>query len=142
MTRLRWNPRRGLPAAALVGIAAVVLGACAGQDADRDDVINAVEEAQGPDDEMPADYPDCVADGFFETFDQDEINDLANAQTVEDFPEENDVGTDAVQIMETCWETDGQSFEAGGESAESTESTESTDTTTAGESTTTTAATE
>jgi hypothetical protein len=147
MTRSRWNPRRGLSAAALVGIAAVALGACASQDADRDDVINAVEEADGS-----RDVAECIAEGFFDEqagFSQDEINDLANADTPDDFPE--GIADQATQIMDTCYQSDGETFEAEGESAEGSESTESTETSDttasteagdAAESTTTTAAAE
>lgn len=129
MTRPRWNLRRGLRAAALVGTAVVMLGACASQDSDRDDVINAVEEAGGT-----ADVAECVADGFFEDFTQGQINDLAGADQPDDFPSE--IAEEADQIMTRCQETDGETFEAEGETTDSTEATEtseSSDTTAAAE---------
>jgi len=135
MTRPRWNLRRGLRAAALVGTAVVVLGACAGSDSDRDDVINAVEEAGGT-----ADVAECVSDGFFDSFSQDQINDLAGADQPEDFPSE--IAEEADQIMTQCQETDGASFEAEGESTEGEETTDSTESTESSESTDTTAAAE
>jgi hypothetical protein len=143
MSRSPRKSRRTVRAAAAAGLAALVLGACANQDADRDDVVNAVEEAGGS-----TEVANCVGNAFEDTFSQEQLNDLANADTPDDFPDdavdENDndsptLAEAANGIMDSCWASDGEDDGLGGDSSEgettdsseSTESTESTTSTTA-----------
>jgi hypothetical protein len=77
---------------------------------------------------------DCVGDGFEGAdFTQDQLNDIASAETPEDYP--GDTGEQIEQILRDCASgtTTTESTESDStDSTESTESTESTTTTTAG----------
>lgn len=120
--------------AALAALTALSFAACTNTDADRGDVEDAMTDAG-----LSTRQAECVADRFDETFNQEQLNDLAAADEPEDFPEGTSEEVD--QILRRCTEGDGE----GGGSTDTTEGgageggTESTETT-EGESTSTTAA--
>jgi hypothetical protein len=116
------RPRR---LAVLAAIVALGFSACSGSDASVSDLVEAMEDA-----DLTAAQADCVGDGFESAdFTQDELNEIAEAETPEDYP--GDTGEQIDQILQECQSGEGTSTTEGGEDTGSTESTEST-TTTAG----------
>jgi hypothetical protein len=85
--------------AALAVLAALLLSACASNDAKASDVVSAVEEATN-DDELSTDQAECIGDGFEQEFTQDQLNDLASADDPADFP--GDTGPTVDSIIEDC----------------------------------------
>jgi hypothetical protein len=75
---------RRLRFAALAAVAALALSACANNDAKESDVVTAMEDAG-----LEPDQAECIGQGFQEAFgdDQDLFNELAGAESPEEFPE-------------------------------------------------------
>jgi hypothetical protein len=84
---------RGL--AALAALAALSLSACTNNDADADDVVDAMTDAG-----LDQDQADCMGRGFEDAFDQDQMNDLAAADNPDDFPSGTKPTVDS--IIEDC----------------------------------------
>lgn len=112
---------------AVMALAAVPLTACANQDADRADVVDALEEA-----DASRDQADCVADGLTDqdsenVLSQDELNDLADANDLDDLDEDDaDIADKVRAVMDQCFNGEGSSDEG------TTETTEESTTTTEG----------
>jgi hypothetical protein len=87
------RPRR---LAVLAAIVAIALPACSSQDAEVNDVVEAMEDAG-----LSQSEADCVGDGFEAAdFTQDDLNEIAEAETPEDYP--GDTGDQIREILETC----------------------------------------
>jgi hypothetical protein len=114
--------------ATVTALAALVLGACASNDADRGDVVDALTEAGVPDSQA-----ECAGDRFEEQFNQDQLNDIAEADEPDNIPE--GLWTEVEAILSECIGGEEPADEGTDttESTESGESTETTDTTASGE---------
>jgi hypothetical protein len=117
--------------ATVTALAALVLGACASNDADRGDVVDALTEAGVPDSQA-----ECAGDRFEEQFTQDELNDIADIESTEDIPnDQEELWAEVDTILSECIGGE-EPADEGTETTESTESgdsTETTDTTASGE---------
>jgi hypothetical protein len=84
----------------VIALAALPLAACAEQDASHDDVVEALTDADAPDQQAA-----CVADGLDE-LSQDQLNDVAGASDLE---EDLDQGLyDTVRgVMDQCFNAAG-----------------------------------
>ena len=113
--------------AALVAVTALAVSACSSNDADREDVEEAMRDVGLPDDQAS-----CIAERLDEELDQDQLNDLAGAADPDEFTEE---GADAVTAaVDECVDGSTESSdttEATGEGGEPSESTDDTSDTTA-----------
>jgi hypothetical protein len=70
--------------AVLAAVTALALSACTNQDADLDDVTEALEDT----DALSSDQIRCVRGGFEDAnFSQDELNDIGDAETLDDLPD-------------------------------------------------------
>ena len=123
--------------AALVAVTALAVSACSSNDADREDVEEAMRDVGLPDDQAS-----CIAERLDEELDQDQLNDLAGAADPDEFTEE---GADAVTAaVDECVDGSTESSdtaEATGEGGEPSESTDDTSDTTAEDEAETTATT-
>lgn len=86
-------PRPTIVAATIAAV--LVLGACGNTDASEDDVHDILTEA-GADEEQA----DCAARDIADELSQDELNDLAAADTPEDIP--NDIEDKVTPILDRC----------------------------------------
>jgi hypothetical protein len=68
--------------AAIVALGALALSACSSNDADGGDVVEALTDA-----EIPQDQADCVGQGFEAEFSQGQLNDLASASNPDEYPD-------------------------------------------------------
>lgn len=109
---------------AVLALAAVALAACTSQDADRDDVANAMEEAGASEEQA-----DCVADGLEDELSQDQLNEVADASDLED-DLEDDLRETVEGVLNDCLAS-GEGEGGDGDSTDDT-SEESTTTTTEG----------
>jgi hypothetical protein len=113
------RPRR---LAILAAIVALALPACSSQDAKVSDLVDAMEDA-----DLTAAQARCIGEGFDDAnFSQDQLNDIAAAETPDDYP--GNTGDQIRQILDTC-KNDSESSSSSSSSSESTESSESTTTT-------------
>ncbi len=106
----------------LAAIAALALSACSSKDAKISDVVDAVDEAG-----LTAEQARCVGQGFQDAnFSQEALNDIADAETPDDFP--GNTGDRIDRILEEC--TSGSSTtsttEGSGEPSDGSSSTTST----------------
>jgi hypothetical protein len=115
--------------AALVAVTALAVSACSSNDADREDVEEAMRDVGLPDDQAS-----CIAERLDEELDQDQLNDLAGAADPDEFTEE---GADAVTAaVDECvdgstessdtTEATGEGDDEGGEPSDSTDDTSDT----------------
>jgi hypothetical protein len=74
--------------AAIVAVTALAMSACSSNDADREDIEEAMRDAGLPDEQAG-----CIAERLDEELDQDQLNDLAGAADPDEFSED---GADAV----------------------------------------------
>ena len=81
--------------AALAAVAALSLSACTNNDADAGDVVDAMTNA-----DLDADQARCMGDEFEQAFSQNEMNDLAAADSPDDFPSGTKPTVDS--IIEQC----------------------------------------
>lgn len=102
---------------ALAAPVALLLGACATNDASRGDVVDAMTDAG-----LGQDKADCIGRQFDDEFDQDQLNEIGAADEPEDYPE--DLRDEIDQILEDCIRGDG----ADTTTTEATEDTEGGDT--------------
>ena len=79
----------------LAAVAALSLSACTNNDADGGDVVDAMTDA-----DMDEDQARCMGDEFDRESNQDEMNDLAGADTPDDFPSGTKPTVDS--IIEQC----------------------------------------
>lgn len=86
-------PRPTIVAATIAAV--LVLGACGNTDASEDDVHDILTEA-GADEEQA----DCAASDIADELTQDELNDLAGADTPEDIPD--DIDAKVTPILDRC----------------------------------------
>jgi hypothetical protein len=86
------RPRR---LAILAALAALALPACTSQDADVNDLVEALEDA-----DLDSEQARCVGNRFEDEFNQDQLNDLRDAETPEDYP--GDTGDTVRSILEEC----------------------------------------
>ena len=119
---------RPIIVAATLTAAALVLGACGQQNASESDVQEVLEDAGATKDQA-----NCASSKIADDLTQDELNDLAKADTAEDIPKA--IEEKITPILDECL---GSGSESEGEGDG--ETTESTTTTTEGETTTTTSA--
>lgn len=107
----------------LAAVTALSLSACTNQDADIDDVRDALEEA-----DLNREQVRSCTNAFEDAdFSQDDLNEIADAETLDDLP--NDLGEQVNTLLRQCIEDSSTTTtEASGESDESGETT----TTTAG----------
>ena len=85
---------------AVAALAALLLGACANKDADRADVVNALEEAGAS-----SEQASCVGDGLTDEdsefrLSQKELNDLAGASDLDEL--DSDVNDRVRAVMDQC----------------------------------------
>lgn len=120
---------RPIIVAATLTAAALVLGACGQQNASESDVQEVLEDAGATKDQA-----NCASSKIADELTQDELNDLAKADTAEDIP--NAIEEKITPILDECLSGEGSESEGEGDG----ETTESTTTTTEGETTTTTSA--
>lgn len=85
---------------ALAAPVALLLGACATNDASRGDVVDAMTDAG-----VDPDPAECIGDRFEDEFNQDQLNEIGAAETPEDYPE--DLRDEIDQILEDCIQGDG-----------------------------------
>lgn len=114
----------------LAAVTGLALSACANQDADIDDVREALEDTEG----LSREQVDTCVDGFEDAdFSQEQLNDIADAETLSDLS--NDLEEQVNGILQSCIEGSTTTEDQGEGSTE-----EQGDTTDGqGESTTTTA---
>jgi len=134
-------PRPIIVAASIAAV--LVLGACGSTDASEDDVHDVLTEAGASEEQA-----DCAAGDIADELTQDELNDLAGADSVGDIPE--DIDEAITPILDRCLAEGGpveEAPEGEGDTSDTSDTTEgegSADTTTttaaAGGTTTTTAA--
>jgi hypothetical protein len=86
-------PRPTIVAATIAAV--LLLGACGNTDASEDDVHDILTEA-GADEEQA----DCAARDIADELSQDELNDLAGADTPDDIP--NDIDEKVTPILDRC----------------------------------------
>ena len=86
--------------AAIVALGALALSACSSNDADGGDVVEALTDA-----DIPQDQAECVGEGFEAEFDQGTLNDLASASNPDEYPD----GTQETvsSILDDCLGADG-----------------------------------
>lgn len=75
--------------------AVLLLGACGNTDASESDVRDVLEEAGATDEQAS-----CAAGQIAEELDQDELNDLAGADTIDDIP--NAIEEKVTPILDEC----------------------------------------
>jgi hypothetical protein len=103
--------------AVLAAVTALALSACTNQDADINDVRDALEEA----DISREQVRDCTNAFDDAGFSQDELNDIQNADTLDDL--EGDLGDQVRTLLEDCTSgstTTEESDEGSGEPSETT----------------------
>lgn len=76
-------------------VAAALAAACAGQDASRDDVVEAMEDAG-----LDTEQADCIGDGLDDELNDDQLNDVSEASDLDDLGEQLQTTVDSV--LETC----------------------------------------
>jgi hypothetical protein len=86
------RPRR---LAILAALAALALPACTSQDADVSDLVEALEDA-----DLDSDQARCVGNRFEDEFSQEQLNEIRDAETPEDYP--GDTGDQIRSILEEC----------------------------------------
>lgn len=86
-------PRPTIVAATIAAV--LVLGACGNTDANADDVRDILTDAGASEEQA-----DCAADGIDDELDQDELNDLAGAESVDDVP--NEIDEKITPVLERC----------------------------------------
>jgi hypothetical protein len=115
--------------AAIVAVTALAMSACSSNDADREDIEEAMRDAGLPDEQAG-----CIAERLDEELDQDQLNDLAGAADPDEFSED---GADAVSAaVDECVDgstessdttgATGEGDDDGGEPSESTDDTSDT----------------
>ena len=83
----------------LAAVTGLALSACANQDADIDDVREALEDTEG----LSREQVDACVEGFEDAdFSQDELNDIADAETLSDLSNELEERVD--EILRSCIE--------------------------------------
>jgi len=80
---------------ALAAVAALSLSACTNKNADAGDVVDAMTNAG-----LDEDQARCMGDEFDREFNQDEMNDLAAADSPDEFPSDTKPTVDS--IIEQC----------------------------------------
>jgi hypothetical protein len=112
---------------ALAVMAGLTLSACAGNDASRSDVVDAMTNAG-----LDEDQAGCVGDGFEDEFgdNQELFNDVASASDPADLP--GDTEQTVNSILEDCVGGSGSGDDGGSDSSDTTDSSESTTTTAGG----------
>lgn len=128
-------PRPTIVAATIAAV--LVLGACGNTDASEDDVHDILTEAGADEDQA-----DCAARDIAEELSQDELNDLAAADTPADIP--NDIEDKITPILDRCLAEGGpveeEPEDSGDDETTTTEADEGSTTTEADGGTTTTTA--
>lgn len=102
----------------LAAVTVLSLSACTSQDSDTDDVRDALEETEGLSRDQ---VRTCTNDFEDADFSQDELNDIANADTLDDLP--NDLGEQVRGILEQCIEGSSTTDEGSGEPSETSSTT-------------------
>jgi hypothetical protein len=100
----------------VTALAALLLGACASNDADRGDVVDALTEAG-----VPEEQARCAGRGFEDEFNQDELNNIAEADDRDQIPERLRPQVESI-LQECLGQGSGQG--SGGESSDTTGTTD------------------
>lgn len=127
-------PRPTIVAATIAAV--LVLGACGNTDANADDVRDILTDAGASEEQA-----DCAADGIDDELDQDELNDLAGAESVDEVP--NEIDEKITPVLERCLAEGGPVEEEGEGDTDTSDTTvaeDTSDTTVAGDADTTTTA--
>jgi hypothetical protein len=103
--------------ATVTALAAALLGACANNDADRGDVVDALTEAG-----VPESQARCAGRGFEDEFNQDELNEIAEADQPDQI--DQDLRERSNAILQECLTGDPGDTGGSGDETESTEDTE------------------
>lgn len=124
-------PRPTIVAATIAAV--LVLGACGNTDANADDVRDILTDAGASEEQA-----DCAADGIDDELDQDELNDLAGANSIDDIP--NDIDEKITPVLDRCLAEGGPVEEEGEGDTDTSDTSDTSETTVAGDASDTTVA--